>query len=402
MKKNRTLIMVLIATIFMTAIGNTTAFAATKNEPYGYTYDDSATYRTVYRYYSWDSKAGAYAPTREFYSKGTYMYTVGGKLILNQTAGSGSKTNGFDKLGNFFIIGNDGSLSKITTSNQMSTVLESGAIRLNYTDQDLAFSVSTNSGSLYLSNLKPAPEVDDDDDYTPPTVEKSQNRVEIYTNSAGETVYDGYSANKIKTKIIVSSDGLKVLNATAKVRLTDTLKGAKFIGFDRSYNVYLYEGGTLYRFKSGKWYSAEKLVLSGQYRTFKKDDDGFISKVVTSKNSYTIKQLTSSGKWKASKTYAVHKKDYVTLYVKGRTSSYTLMLNSGKLKLNGKKIASNVSKYGFIGAKKLIYIKKGVIYSAKLSLPKKATKICKGKALKTNSVGLVTKVSSGGKWKKVS
>lgn len=377
------------------------AYAAEK-EPFGFTYEDSANGRTVYLFHVYSESDGAYSSFREFYSKGSYVYTGSGVLICNTSAGRGSMYQGYDSKGQFYIIGKDGSVIVVSTQNKTSVLLKSGAISLNYNESDIATTVTTTSGRKYLSNLEPAPEKDDDT-YTPAPVIKSKNRVDIYTNSANELVYEAYKDNKVKTKVIVSSNGKNVLNATDSVRLTDTLLGAKFLGFDTSYNVYLYEADTLYRFKAGKWYSAEKLSLNGTYKNFVKDDNGFITKVVTSKSSYTIKQLTTDTKWKAKRTYAVTKKGYITLYTKGSSKTNTLTLKSRQLSLNGKKIATGVSKYGFVSAKKIIYMKGKNIYTTTLSNPKKVTKLySNGKSLKTNSVGLVSKVVTAKGTKKVS
>ena len=106
-----------------------------------------------------------------------------------------------------------------------------------------------------------------------------------------------------------------------------------------------------------------------------------------------MKQLTTASKWKAKKTYVVSKAGYKTLYRKGSTSSYTLSLKSGVLRLNGKKVASGVSQYDFINGKTFAYSKKGTALSASLKNPKKYKRICNGvKKFKTNSVGLATKI----------
>lgn len=378
-----------------------TAHAATK-EPFGFTYEDSANGRTVYLFHVYSEEEGAYSAFREFYSKGPYVYSSGGTLICNTSAGSGSMYQGYDSKGQFFIIGKDSSITVVSTTNKTSVLLKSGAIKLNYNQNDIATTVTTTSGTKYLSNLEPAPEKDDDI-YIPDPVVKQKNRVDIYTNSANELVYEAYKNSKLKTKIIVSKNGKSVLNATDSVRLTDTLLGAKFIGFDANYNVYLYEDDTLYRFKAGKWYSAEKLSLAGKYQNFEKSDSGFIQKIVTTKGSYTIKQLTTDGKWKAKKTYAVTKKGYITLYTKGSTKTNTLTLKSRHLSLNGKKVATGVTKYGFINAKKFIYMKGKKVYSAFLSNPKKTTRLyTNGKSFKTSSIGLVNKVVTTKGTKKVS
>ena len=398
--RNMLTIAFVIALACLTSI---TAFAKT-NAPYGFTYDDSASGKTIYQYYSYSQALNRYVPTCKFYSNGLYVYTENGVLVCNTSAGSGSRYNGFDEKGNFYIVTSSGQLTCIDSRKQTKVLLESGTVKLNYNSDDIAITVSTTSGTKSLSTLEIVPDSDNDDDYTTPVVTKSKNRVDVYTNSANELVYEAFNNGKVKTQIIVSNNGKKVLNATNGVRLSDTLVGAKFLGFDSSYNVYLYENnGTLYRFKSGSWYSAEKLSLSGTYKNFKKDENGFISKIVSTNGSYTIKQLTNSNKWKANKTYTVKKSGYITLYTKGSSKSNTLTLKSRHLSLNGKKIATGVTKYGFTSSRKIIYIKNGKAYTSTLSNPSKAKKVClKAKNLTTNKYGLVTKVVMAQGSKKVS
>ena len=68
-------------------------------------------------------------------------------------------------------------------------------------------------------------------------------------------------------------------------------------------------------------------------------------------------------------------------------------MKSRQLSLNGKKIASGVTKYGFTPSKKIVYIKNGKAYTTTLSNPTNAKRICsKAKKLTTNKYGLVTKV----------
>lgn len=402
MKSKKRSLLILIA-MLLTFIPVKAQAASTS--PYGYTYDDAATYRTVYKYYRYDLTKKSYILDREFYSKGSYVYKSTGVSISNNATGSGARYQGFDTEGNFYFITKDASISKVDKNYKVTVLNLKNCVKVNYNSVDLAVSVATKSGNFYLSNLKPAPETDDDDDNEVPPVipQKAKNRVDIFTNSAGETVYDAYRNGSVKTRIIVSSNGSKVLNSTDKVRLSDTLKGAKFLGFDTSYNVYLTEGDTLYRFKVGKWYSAQKMALNGTYKSFKKDSNGFISKIVTTKGTYTIKQLTTSSKWKASKTYAVSKNTYTTLYIKGSTTSHTLSLISGKLTLDGKQVATNVSKFKFVNAKKFAFIKKNKnVYTATLANPKKAKKVYSGgQSFKTSS-GLATKVVTTKGTKKLS
>ncbi len=372
-----------------------TVYAASNNKPYGYTYDDAALYRTIYKFYKYDTAKKTYTVGREMYSKGNYIYRSNGILVSNEAAGSGARYAGFDANGNFFFITKNAGLVKLDTANKstkLSTIKD--AVKLNYNTDDIAYSVSTKTGNWYLSNLSPAPTTDDDVNPVP-TPAKSKNRVEIYSNAKGDIVTDAYCNNKIKTRIITSSNEHNVLNSTDNVRLTDSLKGSKFIGFDTSYNVYLSEGSTLYRFKTGKWYSAQKMPLNGTYKSFKRDTNGFISSIVTSNGSYTIRQLNATGNWTAKKTYAVTKGTYTTLYTKGSTTTHTLRLSSGKLSLDGKQIATNVKKFGFVNSKKFVYIKSNqVSYYATISKPKTAKKLYSGsKSFKVSSSnGLTTHV----------
>lgn len=371
--------------------------AAVNGEPYGFTYDNAANGCTVYRYYCLGDRS-EYVPYREFYSRGSYLYTGKGILLKNGII-SCANTNGFDANGIFYSIGVNSSLTKYDFGNTPTVILKEGALKLNYDTADLAVSVTTTEGTLSLDTLKKVSEPDTGFIAPKPV---SPNRVDMYENSAGEFVYEAYQSGKLKYKVLVSKNGKKVLNRTAGVRLTDTLTGAKFIGFDTSYNVYLFEGSTLYRFMEGKWFSAQKLVLSGNFKTFERDNNGFITKIVTQKSSYQMKQLAVSGGWKASRTYVVTKANYKTLYKKGSVASNTLTLThrKGNLYLDGAKIASGVSKYGFASAKKIIYIKNRTAYSCDFC--GRSKKICtKARKLVTNSVGLVKKVKLAKGTKKI-
>lgn len=389
MKKVQSILMSLVVFVIIASC-SIPAIAATPS-PYGYTYDDAAAAKTVYKYYSYNTQKKSYELKRECYSKGTYIFLSNG--TSTRAAGAGSRYAGYDVNGNFYIITPQNYLLKIDLSYNPVTLKITNCTKINYTADDIAVSVNTKQGTFLLSTLKPTLTVPDIEDIEVPAVLKSKNRVEICSNSAGEQVVEAYQNNKKKLQLIVSKNERSVLNATSKVRLSDTLKGAKFVGIDASYNVYLCEGSSLYRFKFGSWYSAQKMALSGSYKSYKKDANGFISKIVTSKDSYSVKQLTTSSKWKASKTYAVAKSGYATLYVKGSTTSHTLSLKSGILYLDGKKVAKNVKKFVFVNSKKFAYIKtNGSAYTATLSAPSKAKKIATGaKSFKTTS-GLGTKV----------
>lgn len=375
----------------------TTAFAASDTDPYGYTYDDAASGKTQYKYFSYDKKSDTYKMTRSFYSTGNTVCFSNGTVVTNDSAGPGYRYNGFNTQSVFYAITRDGKLLGIGGNNKVITVLASGAIELVYNTDDLAVSVKTSSGTYDLTNWTEAPDTSNPSTPGTPgttTPGNKTDRVEIYTNTAGEMVYDAYKGSDLKVSIVLSADGKHILNATNEVRLSDILKGVKFMGIDTSYNVYMYEtNGTLYRFTFGNWYSAEKISLGSNLKTFRTDDKGFLSQIVTEKETFTIKQVTVSDKWKATKTYAVTKDVYATLYVKGTVDSYTLMLTDDVLTLNGKEVDDKVSAFGFISATDFCYIRNGRVYIAPISDPTDGRRFCtNASSFKRNDVGLVTSV----------
>ncbi len=385
-----------------------TAFASSETDPYGFYYDEASLGRTMYEYYVYDRREDSHIIAKTFYSIGNSVYTGNGDLVTNTSAGSGALYNGFATNGDFYFITSSGSLIRVDSAGRQSVQYSSGAISLSYTSDDLAEIVQTTSGNKYLSNLSGAPSG------TPGTPGNNNNnkpgsktsRVEMYTNTSGEMVRDAYELGNLKVSIVVSKDGKSVLNATYGVRLSDTLKGAKFLGFDTSYNVYLYEkNGTLYRFTFGNWYSAECVRLDSKFKTFRTDQNGFISTIITEKSSYTIGQLTDTvnNKWVAKETYAVVKDTYTTLYTKGSVESNTLMWDDGNLYLNGIVVApkivaglitSNIGDFGFISDKEFCYIRENMVFICSIyDRPEDGWCYCTdAKSLRTNDVGLVSQV----------
>ncbi len=399
MKKTSIISKFLTLVLVMTCIlgCTTTAFAANTNDPpYGYTYDDAASNRTVYKYFYYNSLKDSYVAKRTFYSSGNTVSFSNGTVVTSSSAGSGYRYNGFNTEGVFYAITSKGELLGIGGNNKVITVLNSGAIELCYNSDDLAVSVKTSSGTKSLSDWKDVSDTDNNTDNQPnlPNNTNKNNRVEVYTNSAEEMVYDAYQGNTLKVSIILSPNGKHILNVTDGVRLSDILKGVKFMGIDPDYNVYLYEtNGTLYRFKFGNWYFAEKVSLGSAFKTYKTDENGFISQIVSENETYSIKQLTSSDKWVASKTYVVTKDTYATLYIKNTVESHTLTLTNGVLTLDGKEVNDTVSAFGFISETTFCYIRNGRVYKATISSPTSMKRVCTGaSSFRTNDVGLTTTV----------
>lgn len=371
-------LMCTLALLLMVTSIPITALAANDLPPYGYTWEDSSSGETVYQYYEYNQKKGTFSISKRVSSKGNYVYNANGDLIFSSSKGSSSKYIGFDEDGTLIIIAQDGSVYASENLKVFQQVLKKcNATTLKYNVDDLVTSVKTKKGTVSVSNFQFEPEVLDKNEVEKEevVVNKAKNRVDQTENSAGEMVYLVYKDGKLHMKLVVGET--KVLNETADVRLSDTLVGAKFLGVDYSYNVYMYEtNGCLYRFKYGEWYSAQKIALSGNFRSCSRDDNGFISKISTNNKTYTIEQLTTDSKWKATRTYAVNKESYATLYIKGSAKSHTLTLSDeAVLQLDGTTVAKNVDEFYFVNKTYFVYSKDSKLYKASLSNPTDATRV---------------------------
>lgn len=392
----------------------TTVSAATANAPYGYSWNDDNTGNKHIQFYEFDKNLNSYRITRRVMMKNKNLYSNSGALLYSNV-----KEAGYSATGDLYVILSTGNVEKLTYAGKKVSY-KVNAVKLNFDTEDLVVTIMvTGKGNVKLADLasvaNPTPTPSPSPSPTPanptptpanptptPTPSKSKNRVERTATSSGQRI-TAYKDNKSKLKILVA--GSKVLNETASVRLSDTVKGAKFLGIDTTYSVYLYEtNGTLYRFKFGSWYSAETMKLNGSFISSKNDSNGFLNSITTNKRTYKVSSLNKPSVWKAKKTYAVNKSTYVTLYTKGSSSSKTLKLLKGTLYLNGKKVTNKVTKFGFINAKKFVLLKSGKVYTASISSPTKIKVVNSKKKgnFKPGKLGLVSTATIGGKSVKLS
>jgi hypothetical protein len=388
----------------------TTVSAATANMPYSYNWVDDSNGNKHIQFYEYTKNT--YMITRRVIIKNKNVYSYDGKLLYSNV-----KEAGYSVAGDLYVILSTGNVEKMTYAGKKVTY-KVNAIKLNFDAEDLVATILvTGKGNVKLAELasianptptpspSPTPTNPTPTPANPtptPTPAKAKNRVERTATTSGQRV-KAFQNNKNKVQILV--EGSKVLNETASVRLSDTVKGAKFLGIDKSYSVYLYEtNGTLYRFKFGSWYSAETMKLNGTFKSSKNDSNGFLESVTTNKGTYKVSSLNKPSVWKAKKTYAVNKATYVTLYTKGTTTSKTLSMKNGTLYLNGKKVTNKVTKFGFINSKKFVLLKSGKVYTASISSPTKIKVVNSKKkgTFKPSKLGLVSTATIGGKSVKLS
>lgn len=417
-KKVRNIVTAMLCTMaLMCCAVPTTASAATAKNPYGYSWVDDSNGNKHIQFYEYTKNT--YMITRRVIIKNKNVYSYDGKLLYSNV-----KEAGYSEAGDLYMILSTGNVEKLTYARKKVSY-KVNAVKLNFDAEDLVTSILvTGKGNVKLSdlaNINPTPTPSPTPSPSPspapvsptptptnpspsptPIPAKAKNRVER-TDANGSQKVIAYQNNKKKMQLLIS--GSKVLNETASVRLSDTVKGAKFLGIDTSYSVYLYEtNGTLYRFKFGSWYSAETMKLNGTFKSSKNDSNGFLESVTTNKGTYKVSSLNKPSVWKAKKTYAVNKATYVTLYTKGTTTSKTLSIKNGTLYLNGKKVTTKVTKFGFVNAKKFVLVKSGKVFTANITTPTKLKAVNSKKkgTIKPGKLGLITTATIGGKSVKLS
>lgn len=395
----------------------TTVSAATANMPYSYNWVDDSNGNKHIQFYEFDKNLNSYRITRRVMMKNKNVYSNSGALLYSNV-----KEAGYSVAGDLYVILSTGNVEKLTYAGKKVSY-KINAVKLNFDTEDLVVTILvTGKGNVKLSDLanivSPTPTPSPSPSPTPspanptptpspitptPTPAKAKNRVER-TDANGSQKVIAYQNNKKKMQLLIS--GSKVLNETVSVRLSDTTKGAKFLGIDAQYSVYLSEtDGTLYRFKFGNWYSAESMTINGEVVSVTNDNNGFIVSIKTTKGTtYKVSNLNKPSVWKAKKTYSVNKGTYATLYTKGTSSSKTLKLSKDTLYLNGKKVTNKVTKFGFINAKKFVLLKSGKVYTASISSPSKIKVVNSKKKgnFKPGKLGLITTATIGGKSVKLS
>lgn len=402
----------IVLTIAVLCTAQNVSAATVAKAPYGYSWVDDSNGNKHIQFYEYTKNT--YMITRRVIIKNKNVYSYTGELMYTSV-----KEAGYSSSGDLYVILSTGNVEKMTyTGKKVSYKVN--AVKLNFDAEDLVTTVLvTGKGNVKLADLakiNPTPTPSPSPTPSPvtpaptpspvtptPTPVKAKNRVER-TDANGSQKVIAYQNNKKKMQLLIS--GSKVLNETVSVRLSDTTKGAKFLGIDAHYSVYLSEtDGTLYRFKFGNWYSAESMTINGEVVSVTNDNNGFIVSIKTTKGTtYKVSNLNKPSVWKAKKTYSVNKGTYATLYTKGTSSSKTLKLLKGTLYLNGKKVTNKVTKFGFINAKKFVLLKSGKVYTASISSPSKIKVVNSKKKgnFKPGKLGLITTATIGGKSVKLS
>ncbi len=378
MKKTTKLIATLMAILTLVTLVPCTVSAS--NEPYCMISFDASLGCNTVKYYSYSSNTFRQDTARlvKFYDGKILLGTNDTLLTSSHKAGTNPAWTPNGNYLSWFDNNNSFCLRNYKTG-EMRYFSEVSNIKLNA--ESMVSSVILADGSVKsvtellsdsTSNVTPPSPTSPSSPSSPSTKNPIKNpAVQQWTDSAGREHYKFG-----KNKVIV--DGHDVyLNDYKISELCNS--SVRFVAIDSSNRVYLYEDKTasLYRFKVVNIFkpSRIKFAKGTKLQRIELNSNGYLTKIVTTSGTFTVKQLAVDKTWYPKKNYAINKKGYCTYYLAETSKTYTLRLKGTKLYLNKKVIAKGITRktesFGFKG-KFLYYVKAGKRYEAKISSPKMA------------------------------
>jgi len=294
--------MLVITAILVASLGSITAFAAT-TDPYGYYWriskvtektfagrvslkstdfytDNKAAFdrgdvvtASAVGHYSYNYSTKGHTDKVEVMYKGNNIYSFStGKRLRSDLRDEKDEYIGYK----------NGILYVITTSKELLSFdgatwkyLSSSADILICDADDLVTHIQlTNGTKKEITTLTSTPIVSD-------------NRVEKYR----EYEVDIFEAFKNgNSYLIVKVDGKDV--KVGNYVLSTNCRGAKFVGIDKDYNVYLEdENGSLYKFYYSTWTVAYSGNVYGEVKEFIYNENGFLINVKTTTGTYSLSSI---------------------------------------------------------------------------------------------------------------
>lgn len=380
MKKTKRFLIVILAMAVLLVNLAPSVQAAKTNPPYCRISYDAALKTNALRYYFYKKNIAQEDSSRlvQFNGKGTIKLGTKEKIITKK-----------HKPGTNPAWISDGSyLVWLETDNSISALeFKTGKIRkiaenvsvLNLNAETMAESVTFKDGTTksikaLLSANTPAVTPDNGTVTVPspkPTPSPDK-KIKEWTDSTGR-----HHFKFGKNEVIVDNKNI-YLNDYRISELCNA--GVRFVGIDSKDRVYLFEDKTVsfYRFKVSNIFKPDKIKFAKgtKLQTVVTNKSGYMTKVVTSSGTFTIKQLVADKTWYPKKNYAMNKKGYCTYYLANSSKTYTLTLKKGKLYLGKKLIAKGITRktesFGFY-KKYIRYVYKGKAWQKKIGSKKKAT-----------------------------
>lgn len=297
------------------------AYAASgvKDDPYGYTYVDDNSGIWYFQYYRSPKGNGVYSVADFAYLDGNTLYDANQKVIAKNVRGM-SNNPSLDTAptvafynGNLYFLTTKGELCKMTTSTATTYSKSKTAPSAKTFTLD-ADGLGYKVGSSKLSSMSFSGSYNRDSSTSggnnSGTNNKTGNYVKTYTTPGDplRVCYDAYRDDKVI--ISVACKNANVWLETESILLSETCVGAKFVGYSHDYFTIMYDqDGSVYAFPYGNYEKALPISLGEEIMSYKKDENGFVESITTSKKTYNLDKLLAE--YNYDEYVWINKLDYV-------------------------------------------------------------------------------------------
>lgn len=343
---------VLLVMVLMLCSTSVTAFAASKNDPYGFVWLDEATDKWNVQYYEYNSSEKAYNPVDYVTLDGDCLYDKNGVLIYNSVKemdddqSEASKPTVCFRSGTLYFITEDGKVCAMSGSTAKTYSVNSSiknAKNFELDRNDIGVKVSgKNLSSLTFSGSYAR---DNSTSTTPGgESEKSGNYVLTYAYGGDPTkiAYDAYRNDKLLISVFCKNSNVWV--ETEKKLISDTCVGAKFVGYSHDFFTILYDlDGTVYAFANDNFEKALPISLGEEILSYEKDKNGFVESITTTRTTYNLDELLSAYGYDdlLDMSYVKNTTSKSVAYSTDGDVLLTLKKSGNYLYWNGEKLASS-------------------------------------------------------------
>lgn len=282
---------------------STTAFAASgvKDDPYGYTWLDESSDIWYFQYYRAPKGDNVYSVVDYAYLKGNTLYDANSKIISKSVRSMDDNpsldtkpTVAFFK-GDLVFLTTDGELCKMASSTSTKYSKSTTAPGAKYFTLDadgLGYQIGSKTLSSFGFNGSYNRDNATNNGNTSNPTDKKGNFILTYAYPGDplKVCYDAYQNDKVILSVYCKN--ANVWCESHQTLLSDTCVGAKFVGFSTNYDTILYDqDGTVYAFAFGNYEKAFPISLGEEIMSYKKDANGFVESITTSRKTYSLSEL---------------------------------------------------------------------------------------------------------------
>lgn len=342
----------MLAVVLLLCSATVTAFAASKNDPYGFVWLDEASDKWNVQYYEYNASEKAYNPVDYVTLDGSCLYDKHGTLIYNSVKAmddnysEASKPTVCFRDGMLYFITKDGRVCVMSSSTAKTFSMNSSIKNAKCFELD-ANDIGSKVSGKNLSSLKFSGTYARDTNTNTSTggeSEKSGNYVLTYAYNGDPTkiAYDAYRDDKLVISVLCKNSNVWV--ETEQKLISDTCVGAKFVGYSHEFFTILYDlDGTVYAFAHDNFEKALPISLGEEILSYEKDKNGFVETITTTRTTYNLDNLLETYGYDEflDMSYVKNTTTKSVAYSTDDKALITLKKSGNYLYLDGEKLSSS-------------------------------------------------------------